>query len=143
MYISKIIPPNQNKFQIFNQNREARWSSEIKKYNIYVQRVKDILTEEFRNPFSNEVDKIKPYGITSGTYTSNNISECLLSIFEKGKIRMAEFKERIGKNASNKYIFDPIKREKWKSFQDTVKRTTKIKIDGKVKDIVEQKNIFW
>ena len=52
---------------------------------------------------------------------------------------MAEFKERIGKNASNKYIFDSIKREKWKSFQDTVKRTAKIKIDGKVKDIVEPK----
>ena len=55
---------------------------------------------------------------------------------------MVKFKERIGKNASNKYIFDPIKREKRKSFQDTVKRTTKIKIDGKVKDIVEQKNII-
>ena len=55
---------------------------------------------------------------------------------------MVKFKERIGKNASNKYIFDPIKREKRKSFQDTVKRTTKIKIDGKVKDIVEQRNTF-
>ena len=53
---------------------------------------------------------------------------------------MVEFKEKISKNASNKYIFDPIKREKWKSFEDTVKRTTKIKIDGKIKDIVEQKN---
>ena len=28
-------------------------SSEIKKYEIYAQRVKDILTEEFINPFSN------------------------------------------------------------------------------------------
>ena len=55
---------------------------------------------------------------------------------------MVEFKEKISKNASNKYIFDPIKREKWKSFEDTVKRTTKIKIDGKIKDIVEQKNIL-
>ena len=55
---------------------------------------------------------------------------------------MVEFKERISKNASNKYIFDPIKREKWKRLEDTVKRTTKIKIDGKIKDIVEQKNIL-
>ena len=88
------------------------------------------------------MNKTKLCNITSGTYTSNDISECLLTIFEKGKIRMVEFKERISKNVSNKYIFDPIKREKWKSFQDTVKRTTKIKIDGKVKDIVEQKNIL-
>ena len=88
------------------------------------------------------MNKTKLCNITSGTYISNDISECLLTIFEKGKIRMVEFKERISKNTSNKYIFDPIKREKWKSFQDTVKRTTKIKIDGKVKDIVEQKNIL-
>ena len=109
---------------------------------MYVQRVKDILTEEFINPFSNEMNKTKLYKITSVTYTSNDISECLLTIFEKGKIRMVEFKERISKNASNKHIFDPIKRKKWKNFQDTVERTTKIKIDGKVKDIVEQKNII-
>ena len=109
---------------------------------MYVQRVKDILTEEFINPFSNEMDKTKLYNITSETYTSNDISECLLTIFEKGKIRIVRCKERISKNASNKYIFDPIKREKWESFQHTVKRKAKIKIDSKVKDIVEQKNIF-
>ena len=124
-----------------SQNPRKRLrSSEIKKYEMHVQRVKDILTKEFINSFSNEIDKTKLYNITSGTYTSNDVSECLLTIFERGKIRMMEFKERISKNASNKYIFDPIKREKWKSFEDTVKRTTKIKIDGKIKDIVEQKN---
>ena len=121
--------------------RKCLRSSEIKKSEMYVQRVKNILTEEFLNPFSKEMDKTKLYNIT-GTYTSNDISECLLPIFERGKIRMVEFKERISKNASNKYIFDPIKREKWKSFEDTVKKTTKIKIDGKIKDIVEQKNIL-
>ena len=104
---------------------------------MHVQRVKDILTEELINPFSNEMDKTKLYNITSGTYTPNGINECLLTIFERGKIRMVEFKERISKNPSNKYVFDPIKREKWKSFKDTEKRTTKIKIDGKIKDIVE------
>ena len=54
---------------------------------------------------------------------------------------MVEFKERISKNASNKHIFDPIKREKGKRFEDTVKRTAKTKINGKIKDIVEQKDI--
>ena len=48
-----------------------------------------------------------------------------------------EFKERISKNTSNKYILNPIKRK-----NDTVERTAKIKIDGRVKDIVEQKNIL-
>ena len=81
---------------------------------MYVQRVKDILTEEFINPFSNEMDQTKLYNITSGTYTSNDMSECLLTIFEREKIRMVEFKERISKNASNKYIFDPIKKKNGK-----------------------------
>ena len=35
---------------------------------------------------------------------------------------MVEFKKRITKSASNKYIFDPIKRVKWKCFEDTVKK---------------------
>ena len=55
---------------------------------------------------------------------------------------MVEFKERITKNSSNKQIFDPIKRENWKNFGDAVRRITKIKIDSKIKDIVEQKNIL-
>ena len=104
--------------------RKCLRSSEITKYEMYVQRVKDILTEEFINPFSNEMDQTKLYNITSRTYTSDDISEFLLTIFEREKMRMVEFKERISKNASSKYIFDPIKREKWKSFEDAVKRTT-------------------
>ena len=81
---------------------------------MYVQRVKDILTEEFINPFSNEMDQTKLYTITSGACTSDDISEFLLTIFEREKIRMVEFKERISKNASNKYIFDPIKKKNGK-----------------------------
>ena len=104
--------------------RKCLRSSEITKYEMYVQRVKDILTEEFINPFSNEMDQTKLYNITSRTYTSDDISEFLLTIFEREKMRMVEFKERISKNVSSKYIFDPIKREKWKSFEDAVKRTT-------------------
>ena len=101
--------------------RKCLRSSEIKIYEMHVQRVKYILTEEFINLFSNEMDKTKLYNITSGTYTSNDISECVLTIFQTGKIRMVKFKERISKNASSKYIFDPIKRGKWMSFEDTVK----------------------
>ena len=117
-------------------------SKEMLTVMIFVQRVKGILTEEFINLFSNEMGKTKLCNITPGTYTSNDISECLLTIFERGKILMVEFKERISKNASNKYIFDLIKREKWKNLEDTVKRTTMIKIDGKIKDIAEQRNIL-
>ena len=97
------------------------------------------LIEEFMNPFSNEMEETKLYNIISGSHTSNHNSECLLTIFERGKIRTVEFKERITKNESNKNIFDPIKREKWKSFENTVNRTTTIKIGAKINDIVEQK----
>ena len=50
---------------------------------------------------------------------------------------MVEFKEKINKNAYNKYIlynkyiFDPIKREKWKSLEDTVKRQQRSKLTVK------------
>ena len=99
------------------------------------------LIEEFINPFSNEMEETKLYNITSGSHTSNHNSECLLTIFERGNIRTVEFKERITKNESNKNIFDPIKRKKWKSFENTVKRTAKIKIGGKINDILELKKI--
>ena len=53
-----------------------------------------------------------------------------------------DFKERITRNASNKHIFDPIKREKWTSLEDRV-TLTKIKIYGNMKHIVEQKIYPW
>ena len=69
---------------------------------IWNKKIRDICSESkgdsYRraiNPFSNEMDKIKLYNITWGTYTSYDISECLLTIFERGKIRMVEFKERV------------------------------------------------
>ena len=108
---------------------------------MYVQRVKDVLTEEFINPFSNEIYKTKIYNITSGTYTSNDITECLLTIFERGKMRMVEFKERISKTASSKHIFDQIKRKMQKFSRYSKKNNKDIKIGGKIKDLVEQKNI--
>ena len=104
---------------------------------MYVQRVKDILTEEFINLFLNEMDKIKLYNITSGTSTSNDISEYLLTIFEKGKMRRWNSRKELVKTHPIS-IFSIQSKEK----KDTVERTTKIKIDGKVKDIVEQKNIL-
>ena len=33
------------------------------------------------------MDETKLYKITSGTYTSNDISECLPTIFERGKCK--------------------------------------------------------
>ena len=53
-----------------------------------IQRVKDILKDEFINPFSNEMDKTKLYNIASGTFTSNDIRQCLPTIFERVNTRM-------------------------------------------------------
>ena len=47
-------------------------------------------TEEFISSFSSKMDKTRPYNIKSGTYTSNDISDCLLTIFERGKIQMID-----------------------------------------------------
>ena len=50
--------------------------------------VKDILTNEFINPFSNDMDKTKLCNIASGTFTFNDISQCLPTIFERVNTRM-------------------------------------------------------
>ena len=81
------------------------------------------------------MDKIKLYNITWGTYTSNDIRECLVTNnVWKRKIRMLGFKERITKIASK--IFDPRKRERWKKIEDIVKIITKVKADGIIKNKV-------
>ena len=55
-------------------------------------------------------------------------------MFERGKIRMLGFQERITKIVSK--IFDPRKRERWKKIEDTVKIITKVKADGIIKNKV-------
>ena len=50
-----------------------------------------------------------------------------------------DFKERNTKNEYIKHIYNPIERENWKSLKDTGNKIVKIKIDVKLKDIVEQK----
>ena len=55
-------------------------------------------------------------------------------MFERGKIRMLGFKERITKIVSK--IFGPRKRERWKKIEDTVKIITKVKADGIIKNKV-------
>ena len=44
---------------------------------MYVQRVNNVLKEEFTNPFPKKMDKTKPYNITSRTHNSNSIREYL------------------------------------------------------------------
>ena len=100
---------------------------------MYVQRVKNILTEDIINPFSNEMDKTK-LNITSGTYTSHDISECLLAIFERGKIRewCNSRKELLQMDAISISSIQQ-KEKNWKSFEDTIKRITKMKLTVKQK----------
>ena len=50
--------------------------------------VKDILTNEFINPSSNDMDKTKLCNIASETFTFNDISQCLPTIFERVNTRM-------------------------------------------------------
>ena len=87
--------------QKLTKSKETFTISWNNKYEIYFQRVKNIFTEEFLNPFSNEMDETKLYIIKSGTYTSNDIGEWLRTIFERRKIWRVEFQKRITKTGSN------------------------------------------
>ena len=55
---------------------------------------------------------------------------------------MVQFKERVTTDGCNKHIFNPTKRKKLEKFWRYNKKNNKDEIDGKTKDIVEQKNIF-
>ena len=59
--------------------------AEEKLKKIFLKEFIIILIEEFINLFSKEMDKTKLCNIKSGINTSNNISECLLAIFEREK----------------------------------------------------------
>ena len=43
------------------------------------------------------MEKTKLYNLSSGTYTSNDIKKCLLTISDRKKLIRVQFKERITK----------------------------------------------
>ena len=93
-----------------------------------------MLENDFLDPFSPDLDESSLYNLSSGKTVQENVKECLLSVFERGKQRMEEFKSILSGLDKSKHIFTPIRRSKWESFENSVVKS-KIVINGKVADV--------
>ena len=120
--------------------RKCMRKSEILKLERTVQKVITVFKEDFVNPFWLDLDKKRLYSVCSGSPVSEEIKDCLLSVFERGKTRMIGFKDILCNNSS-KNIFSPITREVFKGFSDSNKKT-KAKVSGKMQDLSVQKDVL-
>ena len=94
----------------------------------------------FINPFSSvDLDKGHLYNAASGKSVQEDVKNCLVTVFERGYGRMQEFTSRLTGDY-DKNLFDPIKQEGWKNFEDA-KIKVSAKVDGKIKDIAVQKYV--
>ena len=125
-----------------NTKRKCLRQSEISKSEKRVLQLKSILTEYFINPFANDLEPSKLFNIASGSPVSEDISNCLLGLIDNGKKLYGTFNSRFATGESSKVNFwDRIKREDWKNFSSTRKRTIVHK-SGKVIEIAAQRDIL-
>eukprot|EP00794_Sanderia_malayensis_P002237 gene2237-2552_t len=126
--------------------RKCLRPSEILKTNKVVQKIQDALTNQFINPFDEQLDNGKLYNIVSGCPTNDEISESLLSLEKQGEEMMTEFVTRFTEstqreNGEKDKFFSPIKKNKIKTFQDgAVKKT--VKRGNKIKEVAFQRDVL-
>ena len=125
-----------------NNPRKCLRDSEIKKSEERVQKVTNVLENEFINPFSSDLEHDKLYNLASGKPVADDIASSLLTLEERGSSMMDDFCKRIESHEDEKKLFfDPIKRSSWKSFTDT-ERKTKVTTKTETKDIKVQRDIL-
>ena len=98
-----------------------------------------VLENDFLDAFSPDLDESALHNVSSGKTVQENVKECLLSVFERGKQRMEEFKSILSGLDKSKHIFTPIRRSKW--VENSVVKS-KIEINGKVADVAIQRDIL-
>ena len=78
-------------YQIYNPRKCLR-TREIEKSEKAVQNIKSVLSNDFINPFSSDLDTDKLYNLASGCPVTEDIRECLLSFKKRGKVMMKNLK---------------------------------------------------
>ena len=63
-----------------------------------MQKVVLVLKNYFVSPFSSDIYKNQLYNIASGTPVTSEINDCLLTVFERGTDKMADFGEVLQKH---------------------------------------------
>ena len=119
--------------------RKCFRTREIDKSEKAVKNIKYVLSNDFINPFSIELDTDKLYNLASGRPVTEDIRECLLSFKKRGKVMMKKLKDRLCESKKN--LFYPITKAVWQSFEK-MQMKTKVKVNGKSKDISIQRYIL-
>ena len=95
-----------------------------------VENIKSVLSNDFINPFSSDLDTDKLYNLASGCPVTEVIRECFLSFKKRGKVMMKNFKDLLCQSKNQKKLFDPITRAVWQGFKK-MQMKTKVKVTGK------------
>ena len=122
-----------------DSSRKCLRKSEISKSEKRMTNIKKVLTDTFINPFSDDLD------IISGSPVDEEVSRCLLTIEERGRLLHSEFDKRSCSNQGPEKIafWNPIKMVEWKGFSCN-ERKTKLKYStGKTIWKWLYSEIFW
>ena len=124
-----------------SSSRKCLRPSQILKSNKMVENITHCLKTQFLNPFNDKIQKGKLYNLVSGCPVNDDIAESLLNLEKSGKDAMKSFEERLTTETPAKLFFDRLKRNKFKSWNDAVKKAT-IKKNGKLQELVFQRDIL-
>ena len=83
-YVSELLQQAGLK-NVSDNPRKCLRMKEIEKSEKAVQNIKSVLSDDFINPFSSELDTDKLYNLASGRPVTEDIRECLLSYKKRGK----------------------------------------------------------
>lgn len=79
--------------------------------------------------------------MVTGCPVNDDIAESLLNLEQSGKDAMKSFEDRPTTKSPAELFFDPLKRSKFKSWNDSVKKAT-IKKSTKLQEVVFQRDIL-
>ena len=128
-------------FHTTTNNRKLLRPSEIKKLNVIVENIMEVLQNTFLSSFHDKLDAAKLY-IVYGQPVDDSMKENLLSLEETSKQLISEYIERISTEIhSESTVMDKIKQYKIKNFAAS-NLSFKVKRNEKTTEIRLQRDIL-
>ena len=115
--------------------------SEIKQSNAIVEKVINVIINQFINPFEKDLEQGSLFSLISRVSVNENIAVSLLSVKEIGKEVMGDFINCLILNEGTKIFSDKIKKSQLKTFQDSFVKA-KVSKNGKQQEIQIQSNVL-
>ena len=123
-------------------NRKLLRASEIKKSNVMVENIIEVLENTFLSQFHDELDAAMLHNIVSGQTVGDSIKESLLSLGEAGKQLMSEYIEIMSTEInSESTVMNKIRQHKRKNLTPSA-LSFKVKQNEKTTEIRLQRYIL-